>query len=69
MLLTLRQTRRLRDKRQDEMAEMLDIHVQTYRKLEENPDIVMIEPAKKSLNFLMLLMTKIFYCLNLFKID
>ena len=32
---------------QDEVAELLGVHVQTYRKLEENPNLATIEQAKK----------------------
>ena len=61
MHLTLRQARRLRDKSQDEMAELLDVHVQTYRKLEENPDNVTIEQAKKISRFLDVNYDEIFF--------
>ena len=51
MRLNLRQARRLKDKTQNEMAELLNMHVQSYRKLEENPDLTTIGQAKKSLIF------------------
>lgn len=44
--LTLKQARLFREKSQDFMAELLGIHVQTYRKLEEHPDEVTIKQAK-----------------------
>ncbi len=47
MTLSLRQERRLKDKTQSEMTELLKIHVMTYRKIEENPDLATIEQAKK----------------------
>ena len=46
MGLSLKQIRLVREKTQDEMAEKLGVHVQTYRKLEENPDEVTIKQAK-----------------------
>lgn len=45
--ITLKQARLLREKTQDELANLLGIHVQTYRKLEENPDEVTVGQAKK----------------------
>ena len=47
MGLSLKQMRLIKGKTQDEMAELLNIHVQTYRKLEENPDEATIKQAKK----------------------
>lgn len=44
--ITLKQARLLREKTQEHMANLLEIHVQTYRKLEENPDEVTIGQAK-----------------------
>lgn len=44
--ITLKQARLLREKTQEYMANLLGIHVQTYRKLEENPDEVTIGQAK-----------------------
>ena len=52
MLLNLRQARRIKDKTQDEMANLLNIHVQTYRKIEENPDLATVEQAKKIAQYL-----------------
>ena len=46
MSLTLKQARLLKEKTQEYMAEKLNIHVQTYRKLEENPEEVTIRQAK-----------------------
>jgi transcriptional regulator with XRE-family HTH domain len=47
MALTLRQARRLREKSQEELARQIGVHVNTYRKLEENPDTVTIAMAKR----------------------
>lgn len=44
--ISLKQARLLREKSQDYMAALLGIHVQTYRKLELNPDSVTIGQAK-----------------------
>ena len=44
--------RLIKEKTQDEMAEKLGIHVQTYRKLEENPDEVTVKQAKIISDFL-----------------
>lgn len=60
MKLNLKQARRVRDKTQDEMAELLNIHVQTYRKIEENPNLATIEQAKKLRKIYKCHMTKIF---------
>ena len=52
--ISLKQARLLREKTQDYMAELLGIHVQTYRKLEQNPDSVTVGQAKvisKNLGF------------------
>ena len=48
MTLSLRQARRLKEKTQEEMAKLLKVHVMTYRKIEENPDLATIEQAKKN---------------------
>ena len=52
MGLTLKQTRLVKGKTQEEMAEKLGVHVQTYRKLEENPDGATISQAKVISSFL-----------------
>lgn len=52
MSLTLKQARLLKDKSQEQMAQLLGIHVQTYRKLEENPENVTIGQAKLICNVL-----------------
>lgn len=46
LILTIKQARKLRDLTQDEMAEALQVHVQTYRKIEENPDMATVGQAK-----------------------
>ena len=59
--LNLRQARRIRDKTQDEMAALLNVHVQTYRKIEENPDLATVEQAKKIAQYLNLPYNEIFF--------
>lgn len=61
MQLTLKQTRLIKEKTQDEMAQMLGVHVQTYRKLEENPENVTIGQAKKISSFLDISYNDIFF--------
>ncbi len=70
MPLTLKQARRLKNITQDDMAALLDIHVQTYRKLEENPDLVTIAQAKNISEILEIPYDEIFFCNpTLFKIE
>lgn len=47
MVFSVKQARLLLDLKQTEMAEKLGIHVQTYRKIEQNPNLATIEQAKK----------------------
>lgn len=47
MSFTIKQARLFADKTQQEMADFLGIHVQTYRKLEENPAKATVEQAQK----------------------
>ena len=61
MTLSLRQTRRLKEKTQAEMAKMLKVHVMTYRKIEENPDVATIEQAKKISEYLGVNYNEIFF--------
>ena len=61
MTLSLRQARRLTEKTQTEMAEMLKVNVATYRKIEENPDLATIEQAKKISEFLGVNYNEIFF--------
>lgn len=44
--ITLKQARLLKELSQEHMASVLGVHVQTYRKLEENPGMVTINQAK-----------------------
>lgn len=61
MSLTLKQVRLLKEKSQHDLAEMLGVHVQTYRKLEENPDLVTIGQAKKLAKYLGISYDEIFF--------
>lgn len=61
MQLTLKQTRLIKEKTQDDMAQMLGVHVQTYRKLEENPENITIGQAKKISSFLGISYNDIFF--------
>ncbi|MGG3798946.1 helix-turn-helix transcriptional regulator [Metabacillus fastidiosus] len=47
MILTLKQARLLKGFTQREMAHELGVHVQTYSKMEKQPDEVTIREAKK----------------------
>lgn len=50
--LTLKQCRILREKTQEDMAELLNVHVQTYRKIEDNPGSATIDQAKAICEYL-----------------
>ncbi len=47
MPITLRQARRIADLTQKQMADILGMAINTYRKLEEDPSKATIEQAKK----------------------
>lgn len=49
---TLKQAREYRGKTQEDMAALLNIHVQTYRKIEENPGSATIDEAKAICEYL-----------------
>ncbi len=44
---TLKQARLLKGLKQEEMAKRLGVHVQTYRRMEKQPDTVTVGDAKK----------------------
>lgn len=46
MRLSLIQARKLRGKRQIDLAKVLGINVQTYRKLEKKPDLLKIKDLR-----------------------
>lgn len=45
-MYTVKQARLLAEKTQEDMADILGIHVQTYRKLEQNPTEITIGQAQ-----------------------
>ena len=47
MKLTLKQARLFKEKTQRQMAGTLNVHVDTYRKIERNPDYATIGQAKR----------------------
>ncbi len=51
MLFTMRQARDYAHKTQQECADFLGIHVQTYRRIEENSKTATIEQARKFSDF------------------
>jgi DNA-binding XRE family transcriptional regulator len=61
MALSLKQARLLQEKSQQEVANFLKVHVQTYRKLEENPDLVKVGQAKELSSFLHVSYDEIFF--------
>lgn len=61
MGLSLKQIRLVKGKTQEEMANLLSVHVQTYRKLEENPEEVTIKQAKLISAFLDVSYNDIFF--------
>lgn len=65
--LSLRQVRRLKDKTQEEIAQLLNVHVQTYRKLEENPEFITIGQAKKIADYLGISYNEIFFADNIYQ--
>ena len=46
MRLSLMQARKLRGKRQIDLAKVLGINIQTYRKLEKKPDLLKIKDLR-----------------------
>lgn len=47
MIVNLKQARKLNEYSQQQIADLLGVHVQTYSKWEDNPDIVKVGDAKK----------------------
>ena len=47
MEMSIRQARRAQEITQKEMAETLQVHVQTYRRIEEYPETATIAQARK----------------------
>lgn len=61
MPLTLKKARLVNEKTQQQMADALGVYIDTYRKMEENPEKVTIENAKKIAKFLNLSVNEIFF--------
>lgn len=61
MPLTLKKARLVNEKTQQEMADALGCYIDTYRKMEERPEKVTIENAKKIAKFLNMSVDEIFF--------
>ena len=61
MPLTLKKARLVNEKTQQEMADALGVYIDTYRKMEERPERVTIENAKKIAKFLNMSVNEIFF--------
>ena len=61
MPLTLKKARLVNEKTQQEMADALGVYIDTYRKMEERPERVTIENAKKIARFLNMSVNEIFF--------
>lgn len=61
MAFTVKQARMFRDKTQEQCATILGIHVQTYRKLEENPEEMTIKQASVFARFVDIAMADIIF--------
>ena len=61
MILTIKQARLLKGFTQNEMAQQLNVHVQTYRNMENHPDEVTIGNANKICDWLEISYNQIFF--------
>lgn len=61
MPLTLKKARLISEKTQQEMANAIGVYIDTYRKMEERPEKVSIENAKKIAKFLNMSVNDIFF--------
>ncbi|PFK03591.1 helix-turn-helix domain-containing protein [Bacillus cereus] len=61
MILTIRQVRLAKGIKQKAVAEQLNVHVDTYRKMEKNPDDITIGEAKIICDFLEISYDHIFF--------
>lgn len=61
MPLTLKKARLVSEKTQQEMADAIGVYIDTYRKMEERPEKVSIENAKKIAKFLNMSVNDIFF--------
>lgn len=69
MTYTVKQARLLSGKTQQEMADHLGVHVQTYAKLERNPEKMTIERAVKLSQVTGVPSDQIFFGNTLLKVD
>lgn len=65
-MFTLKQARLLCDKTQKQMAESLSVSRDTYRKIEENPDVATIRQAKIICKITGLSIDQIFFDKNIY---
>ena len=61
MAMTLKQARRHREKTQKEMADLLKVHLQTYRKIERTPEVATVQQAKEMAAYLDVSYNDIFF--------
>ncbi|MCU4757435.1 helix-turn-helix transcriptional regulator [Bacillus cereus] len=61
MILTIKQARLIKGFTQNEMAQQLNVHVQTYRNMENHPDEVTVGNAKKICDLLGISYDQIFF--------
>ena len=61
MKLTLKQARMMREKTQQDMANFLGVHLNTYQRLEQNQELITIRQAKMISFFLELNVDDIFF--------
>ncbi|MBG9838389.1 MULTISPECIES: helix-turn-helix transcriptional regulator [Bacillus cereus group] len=64
MILTIRQARLVKGITQRDVAKKLNVHVQTYRKMEEHPDNITIGDAKIICDYLGMSYDQIFFNYN-----
>ena len=64
MVFSVKQARLISNLKQTDMAKKLGIHVQTYRKIEQNPDLATIEQAKKIAEIVEIPYDEIFFTCN-----
>lgn len=62
MRLTIKQARKVADLTQDQVAAALGVHVQTYRKLEDKPEMATVAQAKKIAEITGISVESIFFC-------
>lgn len=64
MSFTIKQARLFKDFSQKQMAERLGIHVQTYRKIESDPDRATVQQAKQISKIVGITYDQIFFASN-----